>query len=109
MLYALNAITRHPTQKGEYCPTIAGLILFGKTITENLANYCEKNRDINDIYRPQTTEVGSFPANAFGLCDMHGLVWEWCADYEHEDYLGAPSDGSAWLSDGNDDYLELLN
>jgi len=80
---------------------------FGTTITENLAKYCEKNRDINDIYRPQTTEVGSFPANAFGLCDMHGLVWEWCADYEHEDYLGAPSDGSAWLNDGNDEYRIL--
>jgi formylglycine-generating enzyme required for sulfatase activity len=80
---------------------------FGKTITENLVNYCGQNGDINGVYRQQTTEVGSFPPNAFGLCDMHGLVWEWCADYEHEDYQSAPSDGSAWLSDGNEEYRIL--
>ena len=38
---------------------------------------------------------------------MHGLVWEWCEDYEHEDYLDAPSDGSAWISNGNEEYRIL--
>ncbi|MBW4631126.1 MAG: formylglycine-generating enzyme family protein [Iphinoe sp. HA4291-MV1] len=80
---------------------------FGTTITTNLANYCGQNDNINNIYRQQTTEVSSFPANAFGLYDMHGLIWEWCADYEHDDYLGAPSDGSAWLNDGNEEYRIL--
>ena len=61
---------------------------FGKLILENHVQY-----DGNE-----TTAVGSFPANAFGLHDMHGSVWEWVQDCGHLDYKKAPTDGSAWLS-----------
>lgn len=43
--------------------------------------------------------MGSYPANAFGMYDMHGNVYEWVADCYHESYEGAPSDGSAWIQD----------
>ena len=46
----------------------------------------------------QTSPVGSFEPNVFGLYDMHGNVWECVADCYHEDYEGAPTDGSAWTT-----------
>ncbi|MEC4888025.1 MAG: formylglycine-generating enzyme family protein [Scytonema sp. PMC 1070.18] len=81
---------------------------FGETITTDLANYQgTDNKEYNwkgsygkgplGVYRKETTEVGFFPANAFGLYDMHGNVWEWCADSWHDNYRGAPNNGSAWI------------
>jgi formylglycine-generating enzyme required for sulfatase activity len=43
-----------------------------------------------------TKPVGGKSPNDYGLYDMHGNVWEWCQDYAHSDYVGAPTDGSAW-------------
>ena len=74
---------------------------FGKTISPELANY---NGDYSygqgkvGEYRHQTTKVGSFTANIFGLYDMHGNVAEWCTDAWHDNYHHAPTDGSAWQS-----------
>lgn len=50
------------------------------------------------IFRSRPVPVASFAPNAFGLYDTHGNVWEWVEDCWNDDYAGAPTDGSAWMS-----------
>jgi formylglycine-generating enzyme required for sulfatase activity len=72
---------------GKYC--------FGDDVSK-LGNYAWYNKNSGSKTHP----VGEKLANSWGLHDMHGNVWEWCEDLWHENYNGAPTDGSAWLTGG---------
>ena len=79
---------------------------FGETITTDLANYDGNyvyGEGTKGEYRQETTSVDRFKiANNFGLSDLHGNVYEWCADAWHSNYKGAPTDGSVWEEEGDD-------
>ncbi|NES02998.1 MAG: formylglycine-generating enzyme family protein [Okeania sp. SIO2F4] len=80
------------------------------SLTSELVNYDGNFPYANapkGIYQTETTYLGIFPPNSFGLYDMHGNVYEWCQDVWHDSYEGAPTDGSAWETGGNTKYRLL--
>ncbi|MGE0131637.1 MAG: formylglycine-generating enzyme family protein [Blastocatellales bacterium] len=83
---------------------------FGEAVTAAWANYHGKYPYASapkGANRQQTIPVGSLGiANAFGLYDMHGNVWEWCLDSWHDNYLSAPEDGRSW--EGGINYLKVI-
>ncbi len=84
----------------------------GDTLSVNDANYW----DSGDSYDNGTTPVGYYPANAWGLIDMHGNVWDWCWDWHSSDYYSSspatdprgPATGSLRVNRGGSwDYLAV--
>jgi sulfatase modifying factor 1 len=80
---------------------------WGEVASHDLANYgleycgpCGAAKQGRDQWY-FTSPVGSFPANAFGLYDALGNVWQWTADCMHYSLSGAPNDGSAWTTDSD--------
>ncbi len=77
---------------------------FGEMLSFELANYggaLANGLDKRSKPQGHTTPVGSYQAaNAFGLYDMHGKVWEWCLDCWYDNYNGVPTDGSARTNGG---------
>ncbi|MEM8778217.1 MAG: formylglycine-generating enzyme family protein [Cyanobacteria bacterium P01_G01_bin.49] len=104
----LSRYTQHPYQlpsetQWEYACRARTLdpFSFGATLTGDLANYMAKHLYKSEgfgIYRKETTPVDFFYPNGFGLYDLHGNVWEWCADAWHPNYENAPIAGEPWLS-----------
>ncbi len=77
---------------------------WGSTITPRQANYdgtSAYNGGDRGMFRQKTVDVGSFRPNPFGLCEMAGNVWQWVEDSWHNDYKGAPNDGSVWTAGGS--------
>jgi formylglycine-generating enzyme required for sulfatase activity len=79
-----------------------------ETITPNLAEHWSEYQKYPKNSQEQTMPVGKLSPNPFGLYDLHGNVCQWCLDTWHENYKGAPNNGSAWIDYSNYNSFCLL-
>ncbi len=96
----LGRVYRLPTEaeweyscRGGTCSSTP--FFFGPSLSSTQANFNGRfpyGQAAKGPFLRHTTAVGSYPANAFGLFDMHGNIWEWCQDwYDPEYYANSPS------------------
>ncbi|HRX72040.1 MAG TPA: SUMF1/EgtB/PvdO family nonheme iron enzyme [Candidatus Competibacteraceae bacterium] len=105
--YEAGASYRLPSEaEWEYAARAGTTTAFwwGNEIDPTRANYDGRSAYRNGArgaYRQRTVPVDDFQPNPFGLYQVHGNVWEWVQDSWHDDYQGAPTDGSAWEEAGS--------
>lgn len=100
MLIEHGQVIRLPTEaEWEYCARAGTTTLysFGDD-AEQLNDYAWSTHNAAGNDPP----VGAKKPNAWNLYDVHGYLWEWCADTWHPNYDGAPADGSAWTAGGDE-------
>ncbi len=101
-LQRLNVNARLPTEVEWECACRAGSnspFSFGKQIRPEQVNFNTSSDGWDELYRRRPVPVRSLPANAWGLYEMHGNVWEWCHDLWLDKSELRVVRGGSWVCD----------